>query len=305
MEYVVPVITQIAVFFIIMIIGYTVGKIKAVPDCTESVISKLLSLIVFPVFCFNTMATNFTAKAFSEHWTILLYGLGAVLFSVGIALLLAPIFSKDRYTKSIYIYSFIISNMGYFGSPLIKAVFGDKVLSLMLLFIVAFNMYIYSFGYASLTNSSGSFIKKFINPVFIMLIIGIIIGICGIRLPAFILSASDSIGNCLGPLAMLVAGLVISKYNIGELLRNPRVWIASFLRLTVIPAVIVLLIKLCGGDNTVVIITLGTCAMPLGLNTVVFPASCGKDTSTGASMALISSLMCVITIPVMFMIFVK
>lgn len=41
-------------------------------------------------------------------------------------------------------------------------------------------------------------------------------------------------------------------------------------------------------------------AMPLGLNTVVFPAAYGGDTTPGASMALISHLMSIITIPIMF-----
>ncbi|HAY97711.1 MAG TPA: permease, partial [Ruminococcaceae bacterium] len=45
-------------------------------------------------------------------------------------------------------------------------------------------------------------------------------------------------------------------------------------------------------------------AMPLGLNTVVFPAAYGGDTTPGAGMALVSHLISVITIPVMFSIFI-
>ena len=44
--------------------------------------------------------------------------------------------------------------------------------------------------------------------------------------------------------------------------------------------------------------------MPLGLNTVVFPAAYGGDTTPGAGMALVSHLILVITIPVMFSIFI-
>ena len=45
-------------------------------------------------------------------------------------------------------------------------------------------------------------------------------------------------------------------------------------------------------------------ACPLGLNTVVFPAVYGKDTMTGARMASISHIISIITIPLMYMIFV-
>ena len=46
--------------------------------------------------------------------------------------------------------------------------------------------------------------------------------------------------------------------------------------------------------------TLFAFGTPLGLNTVVFPAAYGGDTSTGASMAMISHTLCVITIPIMY-----
>ena len=38
-------------------------------------------------------------------------------------------------------------------------------------------------------------------------------------------------------------------------------------------------------------------AMPCGLNTIVFPKLVGEDCSTGATLALMSNLLAVITIP--------
>lgn len=50
-------------------------------------------------------------------------------------------------------------------------------------------------------------------------------------------------------------------------------------------------------------LTLVAFATPLGLNTVVFPAAYGADTSIGAGMALISHVLSVITFPLMYMLF--
>ena len=44
--------------------------------------------------------------------------------------------------------------------------------------------------------------------------------------------------------------------------------------------------------------------MPLGLNTVVVPAAYGKDTSVPAGMALVSHALSVVTIPLVFSVFV-
>ena len=47
-----------------------------------------------------------------------------------------------------------------------------------------------------------------------------------------------------------------------------------------------------------------TVAMPAGLNTIVFPKLIGKNSENGASVALISSLFSIITIPVWLNFFV-
>ena len=52
-------------------------------------------------------------------------------------------------------------------------------------------------------------------------------------------------------------------------------------------------------DNTLVMCLFGF-ATPLGLNTVIFPAAYGGDTATGAAMAMVSHTVCVVTIPIMY-----
>ena len=53
-------------------------------------------------------------------------------------------------------------------------------------------------------------------------------------------------------------------------------------------------------NNNVVFLAFFAFAAPLGLNTVVFPAAYGEDSSTGASMAMISHTLCVLTIPLLY-----
>ncbi len=44
-------------------------------------------------------------------------------------------------------------------------------------------------------------------------------------------------------------------------------------------------------------------ATPLGLHTIVYPTAYGGDTKTGASMAMISNVLSVITIPLIHLVF--
>ncbi len=305
MGYFTSTLTQVISLFAIIIIGYILYKADVIPKNTDKVLSRLLSMVMLPALCFKTLISNLTADVISYKWPFLVFGLAAVSFSYFIAHFLSKAFSKDRYQRHVYTYSFTIANLGYMGYTLIECVFGSEMLADMLIFAVPFNVFIYTIGYSTLTGNEKITFKALVNPVCIALLAGAVIGLTGIKLPTFVVDVADSLGKCMGPTAMLITGFVIAQYKPLNLLKNYRVYIASFLRLIILPAIIVILFKLCGANKEIIIVTLGSTAMPLGLNTVVFPASCGQDTTTGASMALISNILGIITIPIMFMLFVK
>ena len=69
------------------------------------------------------------------------------------------------------------------------------------------------------------------------------------------------------------------------------------------PVVFVLLLKAFNVESDIVRVALCATALPFGLNTIVFPEAYGGDATVGASMALISHVIAVITMPVIFALF--
>ena len=103
--------------------------------------------------------------------------------------------------------------------------------------------------------------------------------------------------------SMVLTGFVIGNFSLKSLLSKKRVYLVTFLRLFVLPAFFVGLLWLLGADKTTLALCLFAYATPLGMNTVVFPAAYGGDTTTGASMAMISHTLSVVTIPIMYALF--
>lgn len=174
-----------------------------------------------------------------------------------------------------------------------------------MLYILPLNVAVYTWGVIILIpkgEKTQNPLKNLLNPIFISILIGAFLGLSGLSesVPSFIRQTISSLSSCMGPLAMILTGFVIGSYDIAGLLKNKKVYIATFLRLIVLPSAFILLLKLLGADKNTLFLTLFAYGTPLGLNTVVFPAAYGKDTSTGASMAMISHTLCVITIPVMY-----
>ena len=300
-------LNQMLVLFIFMALGFFLNKKRLLPFDDSVVLSKLETYAFVPCLVFSVFYKYCTVENFKQKWTYMLYGAAVMAVSLPIGIVLAKFFAKDGYLKKIYTYSFAVANFSFMGNAVVLGVFGEKVLFDYMIFTLPLNLYVYSIGTASLipTEKGGKLsVKTFVNPIFIALILGAVCGLLSVPLPKFITTAISSAGACMSPLAMLLTGFVIGGYSLKTLASDKKVYLASVIRLIILPSVFMAVLLLLKTDKDIIRVALCATAMPLGLNTVVFPAAYGGDTTPGAGMALVSHLISIITIPVMFSIFI-
>ena len=300
-------LNQMLVLSIFMALGFFLNKKRLLPLDDSVVLSKLETYAFVPCLVFSVFYKYCTVENFKQKWTYMLYGAAVMAVSLPIGIVLAKFFAKDGYLKKIYTYSFAVANFSFMGNAVVLGVFGEKVLFDYMIFTLPLNLYVYSIGTASLipTEKGGKLsVKTFVNPIFIALILGAVCGLLSVPLPKFITTAISSAGACMSPLAMLLTGFVIGGYSLKTLASDKKVYLASVIRLIILPSAFMAVLLLLKTDKDIIRVSLCATAMPLGLNTVVFPAAYGGDTTPGAGMALVSHLISVITIPVMFSIFI-
>lgn len=299
-------LNQMLVLFLFMALGFFLNKKKLLPMDDSVVLSKLETYLFVPCLVFSVFYKYCTVENFKQKSVYILYGTAIMALSLVIGVFLAKVFAKDRYLRKIYTYSFAVANFSFMGNAVVLGVFGEEILFDYMIFTLPLNLYVYSIGTASLRpDEEGKKIslKAFVNPIFIALLLGAVCGLCSLPLPSFVTSAVSSAGACMSPLAMLLTGFVIGEYRLKTLASNKKVYLASLIRLILLPTVFMLVLIALKTDKAILRAALCATAMPLGLNTVVFPAAYGGDTTPGASMALISHLISVVTIPIMFAIF--
>ena len=300
-------LNQMLVLFIFMALGFFLNEKRLLPLDDSVVLSKLETYAFVPCLVFSVFYKYCTVENFKQKWTYMLYGAAVMAVSLPIGIVLAKFFAKDGYLKKIYTYSFAVANFSFMGNAVVLGVFGEKVLFDYMIFTLPLNHYVYSIGTASLipTEKGGKLsVKTFVNPIFIALILGAVCGLLSVPLPKFITTAISSAGACMSPLAMLLTGFVIGGYSLKTLASDKKVYLASVIRLIILPSAFMAVLLLLKTDKDIIRVALCATAMPLGLNTVVFPAAYGGDTTPGAGMALVSHLISIITIPVMFSIFI-
>ena len=313
-------LTPMLTLFICIAVGYIANKTKILPENAGKVMAKLETWIFCPALSFSTMARNCRLETLGTHGINVLLSGCCVALALAISIFLSRFFIKQKCAeRGVYQYALAFANSGYIGDPLVLALLGDVVLSYYKLFCLPLTITIYTWGISVLVpagENKGSALKKMLNAPTVAMLLGIVAGITGLGaiLPAPMTSALDSLKSCMGPVAMLLAGFTVARFNLSDMLRDKKVYVASILRLTVIPAVIIAalfgiktllnLIFYTEIDNSVLFLAFFAFAAPLGMNTIIFPEAFGGNPKTGAGMTLISHTLCVLTIPLMYAVMV-
>lgn len=299
-------LNQIVFLFGFIIIGYILVKCKVLSENSSSVLSKLENTVFIPALVMSTFIENFTIEKISASWKLLVISFLLAFVAIPIAILTSKLVTKDKYIQKIYTYGLSFSNFGFMGNAVVSTVFPDVFFE-YLIFTLPLWVLIYVWGVPRLLITDTAkkqtvkdSLKSFVNPMFIALIIGIVIGLIRLPLPRWIVSIIDVSGDCMSPIAMILTGIVVSSVSLKETFKNIKIYIVSIIRLIIIPLLFILIVPLFKMSETAYICALCSLAMPLGLNTIVIPSAYGKDTSVAAGMTVISHLLAVITIPIIF-----
>lgn len=291
--------------FCCIFVGFVLRKKKLVPEDTDSVLSKLLNYALCPALSFHTFFQNFSISSLLENYSLILYSCLILALAILLAGPLSRLFVKEGYGRNVYKYAMAFANYGYMGDSIMLAVFGSEMLFYYMLFKIPMLIITYSWGMAQLIPGKKGLkgtLLRIINPSTLAMVLGVLGGLFNLKAyaPVFLTGALTNLGSCMGPIAMVLTGYVVASFDMKKMLTNTKVYIATAVRLLILPAVYCTLLILIGANELVLTLTLVAYATPLGLNTVVFPAAYGADTSTGAGMAMISHTLAVLTFPLMY-----
>ena len=299
-------LNQTAFLFGLIVIGYILVKIKFLPENAAAVLSKLENAVFIPALVMGTFIENFTTDRINTYGSLLLASGVIAVIAAPLAVLVSKLFTKDKYIRNIYTYGLSFSNFGFMGNAVVKSLFPD-IFCEYLIFTLPLWILIYLWGVPRLlladTEKKQSFkdgMKSFVNPMFICMVIGMVVGILGIKLPVWLHSVITVSGDCMSPVAMILTGIVVSGVSVKKTFTNFRIYGVSVVRLVVLPVIFIGISQFLNLPETTYICALCSLAMPLGLNTIVIPSALGKDTSDAAGMAVISHLLSCITIPLIF-----
>lgn len=309
---------------VLIIPGFLLTKFKFIDEKAGDAFS------TFVLYGSQTLMVfmGFQGKAFSPEIGInmLLVAVIAtvVMFGLyGVACLMIRNKSDDVKRRTMR-YGCVFSNCGFMGLPLINSLFhGQECLSEAIIYtavvLAIFNVINWTLGVYISTNDRKSIsIKKVVlNPVIISVILGFLVYFI-VQVPLVdvapqggnldvliekIMSSLDVIGNTVTPLSMTVIGIKLAGVNCKQLFLDKDAYYVTAIKLVGMSVFTMLVVRFLPVSDVLKYTMFFLFSTPCATSTALFALKFGGDAKYGSVTVLLSTVLSIITIPLMFLLF--
>lgn len=299
---------MVITMFIVLIVGFVLGKIKIIDESASKSLSKLILTVAQPALIISSI----TSKSYSlENLKLALLGVGLSLLLHCIMALLARllcIWIKDFDQRKITEFSIVFGNTGFLGIPLFTVLFPENGAFVSSFFIVGFNILLWIIGFGIIARGRDDIKltpkKIFINKGTIASLIGFIIFLipaipaCSeFVLPSFISSAIGYISGLCTPISMLLAGALIARKSIKTIFSNAKIYYMMGLRLILLPIILCFIFKIIGLSDFWVIFLTVALGLPSATSTITFAEVYETSPEYAAQCVGASTLFSIATMP--------
>lgn len=288
------VLGQILLMFLYLIIGYVLYRTGLITQEGSKALAHLLLYCVLPCVVLKSFCIEYSAKGAVELAVSIAAGAGVLLLSMAVSWLF---FRKDPMAQI----GVAFSNAGFMGFPLVTAVLGGEAVFYAAGFVALLNALQWTYGQAKLsrdksTSNWGS-AQKSTGALPVGRCDDLLLPYPGAAVPSH---PHGAIAGMNAPLAMIVLGVYLARTDLKAIFTRPRLYALSAVRLVVIPLLTIACLMLLPAPwrqiGTVLIIVN---AAPIGSNIAVYAQHLGLDSSYAVQMVCLSTLLSLITLPVM------
>ena len=135
---------QVLILLIIMIVGVIAGKTGIIADGASKKLSELLLYVTIPMLVLGSFFFEYSAEKLKNGLMVLLLATGFYFLSIFLSSILFRGFSEK--VKPIMRFSAVFSNAAFIGLPMMKALYGPDGVFLGSFYIVAFNIFVWTFS---------------------------------------------------------------------------------------------------------------------------------------------------------------
>ena len=259
---------------------------------------------VMPFYIFYTTATNSSLTLLNKAPLLVIIGVAVPLFGFIIAPPLMRALNISVEQKSAFHFCVMYGNTAFLGIPISGFLFGSEGAFYAVMYNFGVMLVIFSIGIWILSSGSSNSIKSLLeNPMMWSMIIGIVFAVLGIHMPQWIDQPLATLSNLTLPIALLVAGAQIGSIRFEKNGYTPYLIAVTLSRLIVIPGLLIGLFALLNWHNPDHKVMILESAMPVGISSTIFAKNYGADSNFTAMATLWTTVLSLITLPLIAWLF--
>lgn len=300
---IIEILNSLAMIFIMIIPGFILRKNKMIDEHQTKGLSSVIVNVTWPCLVIDAMQISYSSEIFEGCKYIFFILLIIFIVIFVIAAFVVKAFKIERSQGGILAFMLIFGNTGFIGIPVINALYGKQAVFYASMVEMANDILIFTIGVMLMQISAGlktklNF-KQFLSPGIFGVLIGFALFLANISLPGFLGKSVSIIGAATTPLSMFVIGSQLGDIKFREITGDRSIYVAGLVKLLIVPALAFFIVRIIFGDvsllGTVVIMSF---AMPAAACTVIFAQQYKGDAKFAAKGVLMTTLFCLITIPV-------
>ena len=306
-----PLVSKILSLLVLVGAGVVLVKTKLLKKEDSVALSKISVFLLSPCVIVSSFSMEVDGKA---GQSLLLCFFYAILANF-LFLFLGTLLRKPLHLSPVEEMSLEYTNCGNFVLPIVASVLGEEYLLYVSAYITVYNLLVWTHGIhlfqgkAEQTKEErlkeNAFLKILFNPNILAILFGVFLFFTKISLPAPISLAISDLGKMIGPISMLITGIILGSMSFKKILSYRRIYMVTAFRLLFFPFIYLLLISVLSRingflDNPVLFLVSFLSAMaPAAANVSQFAILYGKEEEYASCINIFTTLCTIISVPIL------
>ncbi|MNB69039.1 Membrane transport protein [compost metagenome] len=294
------IVTQMIILFGLILVGFIAHKTGIMDAESNKKISKLLVNVTIPALIIAS-ATGHEMEDKSKVFLVL--AAAAAMFVV--TPLISICIVRRLKLETTYELMLNYSNLGFMGIPIISGIYGGESVFFVSLFMMVFNVSLFSHGVYLLQKGTGGRLnlKNMLNPGIVSSLIAVGIFLFEIQIPDPLLQLFNSVGSITSPLAMIVIGSTMGTVHFKDVVRDKMMYFYTFLKIALYPLIIWFLFHFFIHDPMILGIAVVLSGLPTAGNVSMVCSEYDGNLHLVTKGTFMTTLCSLFTIPIWMMIF--
>ena len=293
---------KIASLLLMMLLGFVFVRSRLAEDKDSRILSKLKLYILSPLMILNSFQVEKNSGIM--RCFLLLFCLGFAVHIVFIAVVCA--IRKPLRLDVVEQTSIEYPNAGSLIIPIVIAMFGSDYVIYTLPFSCAQIILQWTHLISVMNGQRKINIRSILlNVNLISVVIGFALFLLDVRFPPVLKDVTETCTNMVGPVAMLITGMLLGGQNLKQIFSDKRVYLVCALRLFIFPLIALALYKglridsWIAGYESAVLISFLTCCSCAAANIVSMAQLSGRDSKRASAINIFSTVACLVSMPLM------